>query len=107
MKDLGKGSAVVEAGIQEQQIALLEALDQLVNQFMFGCADLAVDETQWGAADQIKQATQLDGNSAFIDRQNRGLDEGKGYAANYLPGRRYPENLPQYGNYIVWFLAGG
>ena len=63
-KDLGKGSAIVEAGIQEQQIALLEALDQLVNQFMFGSTDFTIDETQWGAADQIKQATKLDGDSA-------------------------------------------
>lgn len=63
-QDPEEGGAGIEAGIQEQQIAFFEALDQLGNQFMFGSADLTVDETQWGAADQIKQATKLDGNSA-------------------------------------------
>lgn len=63
-QDLEEGGAGIEAGIQEQQIAFLEALDQLANQFMFGSADLTVNETQRGTADQVKQATKLDGNSA-------------------------------------------
>ena len=56
-KDLDEGGGIIEAGIQEQEITLLEALDQLANKFMFGSTDLAVDETQRGSADQIKQAT--------------------------------------------------
>ena len=63
-KDFDEGSAVVKAGIQEKQITLFETLDELADEFMFRGADLAVDETQGGTTDQIKQATKLDGNSA-------------------------------------------
>jgi len=61
-EDLDEGGAVVEACVQEKQIALLEALDELENEFMFRSACLAVDEVQGGAADQIKEATKLDRN---------------------------------------------
>jgi len=54
VEDFGEGSTVVEAGVQEQEITLPEALDQLANEFMFRSADLAVDETQWSPANQIK-----------------------------------------------------
>lgn len=64
VKDFGEGRTIVKTGVQEQEIILSEALDQLANEFMFRGADLAVDETQGGVANQIKQATKLDGNSA-------------------------------------------
>ena len=53
-KDLDEGGTVVEACVQEKQIALLEALDELEDEFMFRSACLAVDKAQGGAADQVK-----------------------------------------------------
>ena len=61
-KDLDEGGTVVEACVQEKQIALLEALDELEDKFMFRSACLAVDKTQGGAADQVKQAAKLHSN---------------------------------------------
>ena len=61
-KDLDEGGAVIEARVQEKQIAFLEALDELVNESMFRSACLAVNEAQGCTADQIKQTAKLDRN---------------------------------------------
>jgi len=62
-KDLNEGGAVVEACVQEKQIALLEALDEFDNEFMLRSGRFAVDEAQGCTADQIKQAAKLHSNS--------------------------------------------
>ena len=62
IQDFAEGSAVVETGIQEEEVAFFESLNQLPNEFLFRSADFVVDETQRGAADQIKEAAQLDGD---------------------------------------------
>jgi hypothetical protein len=76
-EDLDEGDAVVKACVQKKQIALLEALDELVNEFMFRSACLAVDEVQGGAADQIKEATKLDritiSNTDLCQAKKRGI----------------------------------
>jgi len=61
-EDLEESGAVVEACVQKKQIALLEVLNELGNEFVFRSAGLAVDEAQGGAADQVKQAAKLDRN---------------------------------------------
>ena len=61
-EDLDEGGAVVEACVQEKQIAFLETLDEFVDEFMFRSACLAVDEAQGGTADQVKEAAKLDSN---------------------------------------------
>lgn len=49
--DLDEGGAVIEACVQEKQVALFETLDELVNEFVFRSACLAVDEAQGRTAD--------------------------------------------------------
>lgn len=61
-EDLDESGAVVEACVQKKQIALLEVSNELVNEFVFRSACLAVDEAQGRAADQVKQAAKLDRN---------------------------------------------
>ncbi len=61
-EDLGEGGAVVKACVQEKPIALLEALDELENEFMFRSACLGVEEAQRDTADEVKQAAKLDTN---------------------------------------------
>jgi len=52
----GSGSELVfKIAIEGLDVPALEALDQLANKFMFGSTDLAVDETQRGTTDQIKE----------------------------------------------------
>ena len=63
-EDLAEGGAVVEACVQEKQIALFEAFDELVNEFVFRSACLSVDESHGRTTDQIKQAAKLDSNRA-------------------------------------------
>ena len=53
-EDPDESGAVVEAGVQKKQIALLEVLNELGNEFVFRSASLAVDEAQGRAADQVK-----------------------------------------------------
>ncbi len=59
-EDLDESGAVVEACVQQKEIAFLEALDELYNEFMFRSACLGVDEAQGRTADQVKQAAELD-----------------------------------------------
>lgn len=61
-EDLEESGAVVEACVQKEQIALLEVLNELGNEFVFRSACLAVDKAQGRAADQVKQAAKLDSN---------------------------------------------
>jgi len=61
-EDFHESGAVVEACVQKKQIALLEVLNELGNEFVFRSACLAVDEAQGRAADQVKQAAKLDRN---------------------------------------------
>jgi hypothetical protein len=61
-KDLDESGAVVEACVQQKEIAFLEALDELYNEFVFRSACLGVDEAQGRTADQVKQAAELDSN---------------------------------------------
>jgi len=49
-EDLDEGGAGVEACVQKKQIALLEVLNELGNEFVFRSACLAVDEAQGRAA---------------------------------------------------------
>lgn len=60
--DLGEGRAFVEASIQEEEISFLEVLDELFDEFVLRGACLVVDEVQWCAGDQIKEAAKLDGD---------------------------------------------
>ena len=62
VKGLDKCGAVVEACVQQKQIAFLEAVDELGNEFVFWRACLAADEAQGRTADQVKQAAELDSN---------------------------------------------
>ena len=50
-EDLDEGGAVVEACVQQKKIAFLEEMDELVNEFVFRSACLAVDEAQGRTAD--------------------------------------------------------
>ena len=43
-KDFNESGAVVEACVQDEQIALLEALDEFENEFMFRSGGFAIDE---------------------------------------------------------------
>ena len=61
-EDFHESGAVVETCVQKKQIALLEVLNELGNEFVFRSACLAVDEAQGRAADQVKQAAELDRN---------------------------------------------
>ena len=61
-EDLDEGGAVVETCIQEKEIALLEALDELKDEFMFRSACLAEDEAQGGTTDEVKETAKLDGD---------------------------------------------
>lgn len=61
-QDFDKGGGVIEAVVQQNQIALFDALDELVYEFVFRSACLAVDEAQGCTADEVKQAAKLDGN---------------------------------------------
>ncbi len=54
VEDLDKCGAVVEACVQQKQIAFFEAVDELGNEFVFRSACLAVDEAQGRTADQVK-----------------------------------------------------
>jgi hypothetical protein len=44
-EDVDEGGAVIEAVVQENQIALFYTLDELVNEFVFRGACLVVDES--------------------------------------------------------------
>lgn len=59
-EDLDEGGAVVEACVQQKEIAFLEEMDEFVNKFVFRSACLGVDEAQGRTADQVKQAAKLD-----------------------------------------------
>lgn len=61
-QDFDKGGGVIEAIVQQNQIALFDALDELVNEFVFRSACLVVDEAQRCTAEEVKQAAKLDGN---------------------------------------------
>ena len=61
-EDLDEGSAVIEARVQEKEIAFVEALDELVDEFMFRSTCFAVNEAQGCTANEIKQTTKLDRN---------------------------------------------
>ena len=63
-QDFAEGSAVVEARVDEKQIAFFQSADKLVDEFVFGGADLVENEAQWSPADQVKQAAELHGNRA-------------------------------------------
>jgi len=43
-QDFDEGSAVVEAGVDQKQIAFFKRLDQFKDQFVLGGADLVEDE---------------------------------------------------------------
>lgn len=61
-EDFNEGGAVVEARVDQEQIALFERLNKLEDEFVFGGADFVVDEAQGGPAEQVKQAAKLHGN---------------------------------------------
>ncbi len=61
-EDLDEGGTVIEACVQQKQIAFFEAVDELVNEFVFRSTCLAVNESQGRTADQVKQAAKLDSN---------------------------------------------
>jgi hypothetical protein len=61
-EDFDKGGGVIEAVVQQNQIALFDTLDELVNEFVFRSAYLAVDEAQRSTGDEVKEAAKLDGN---------------------------------------------
>ena len=61
-EDFAKGGTVVETGVQQKQVALLEVLYELSNEFVFRGAHLAVNKAQGRPADHIKQAAKLQGN---------------------------------------------
>ena len=61
-QDFDKGGGVIEAVVQQNQIALFDTLDEPVNEFVFRSAYLAVDEVQRGTGDEVKEAAKLDGN---------------------------------------------
>lgn len=63
-QDFDEGGAKVEARVDQQQITLFERLNKLEDEFVFGGADLVVDEAQGCAAEQVKQAAKLYGNGA-------------------------------------------
>ena len=63
-EDFDEGCAVVKARVDQKQIALFERPDKLENEFVFGGADLVVDEAYRCPADQVKQAAELHGNRA-------------------------------------------
>jgi len=63
-EDFDEGGAVVEARVDQKQIALFERPNKLEDEFVFRGADLVVDEAQRCPADQVKQAAQLYGDRA-------------------------------------------
>ena len=62
VEDFDKCGAVVEACVQQKQIAFFEVVNELGNEFVFRSACLAVDEAQGRTADQVKQTAELDSN---------------------------------------------
>ena len=50
-EDLDEGGAVVEACVQQKKIAFFKEMDELVDEFVFRSACLAVDEAQGRTAD--------------------------------------------------------
>ena len=63
-QNFDEGGAVVEARVDQKQIALFKRPDKLEDEFVFGGADLVEDEAQRSPAEQIKQAAELHGNRA-------------------------------------------
>ncbi len=63
-QNFDEGSAVVEAWVDQKQIAFFKRPDKLGDEFVFGGADLVEDEAHRCPADQVKQGAQLHGNRA-------------------------------------------
>ena len=86
-QDFDEGSAVVEAGVDQKQIALFKRPDQLENEFVLGGADFVEDKAYRCPADQVKQTAELHGNraqtllalvcaEAFVKRWRLGQSQG-------------------------------
>lgn len=77
-----KGRAVVEAGIQKKQIVFAEAFNEFLDERMFRCCGLAINEVQRRAADQVEEAAEFNGDwsqalLAFVSTKR--LPEGFGF----------------------------
>jgi hypothetical protein len=63
-EELDEGGAEIETRIQENQIALLEALDEFYNESVFRSACLTEDKAQGRATDEVIEAAKLHSNGA-------------------------------------------
>lgn len=63
-QDSYKGGDVVKTVIEQEQVVFAEAFDELEDELMLGSARLAINEAQRGAADQVKQAAEFNGNGS-------------------------------------------
>ena len=63
-QDPDEGCAIVESIIQQKQVALPEAFDELADELMLRSGRLAENEAQGRAADQVEQTAEFDGNRA-------------------------------------------
>lgn len=61
-EDFDKGGTVVEAIIDEKQIALPEVADELQDELVFRCTHLPKNKAQGGTGEHIEKTAKLHGN---------------------------------------------
>jgi len=108
-EDFVESGVVVEAVIQQKQIPLFKVLDELADEFMLRGADFVEDESEGSTTDQIKEATEFDGNRpqsllAFVGTETSVKGSGFGQGERSLIGGQQAQPLPTTGAVLAGLL---